>query len=126
MKKFLYIVLFLALLAAGFYFFKRSGASDSTVTPSPSVTSEQGREYTLSEIAEHKDKTSCWLAIDGKVYDVTSFVASGFHPGKDAILQGCGKDATELFNTRPTGSGTSHSERARKMLPKYLIGDLAQ
>lgn len=82
--------------------------------------------YTLEQLAKHADKSSCWLAIDQKVYDVTPFVASGFHPGEEAILQGCGKDATELFNTRPMGSGTSHSERARDMLPKYFIGDLAQ
>ena len=80
--------------------------------------------YTLAQIAEHSDKNSCWFAIDGKVYDVTPYISSGFHPGKAAILQGCGKDATTLFNTRPMGSGTSHSERARKLLPKYLIGNL--
>lgn len=82
--------------------------------------------YTLENISEHNNKDSCWFAIDGKVYDVTPFVASGFHPGKDAILEGCGKDATELFNTRPMGSGTSHSEKARKNLPKYQIGELAK
>lgn len=88
------------------------------------VVTDVTLSYSLAQIAEHGDKNSCWLAIDGKVYDVTPFVKSGFHPGKDAILQGCGKDATVLFNTRPMGSGTSHSERARKMLPKYLIGNL--
>jgi cytochrome b involved in lipid metabolism len=82
--------------------------------------------YTLGQISEHATKDSCWMALEGKVYDVTPFVASGFHPGRDAILQGCGRDATELFNTRPMGTGTPHSERARKMLPKYLIGELAQ
>lgn len=88
------------------------------------IVTDVSVSYSLAQIAEHSDKNSCWFAIDGKVYDVTPFVKSGFHPGKDAILQGCGRDATELFNTRPMGSGTSHSERARKMLPKYLIGNL--
>ncbi len=82
--------------------------------------------YTMEQIAEHNDKNSCWFAIEGKVYDVTPFVKSGFHPGKDAILEGCGKDATELFNTRPMGSKTSHSDKARKSLDKYLIGELAK
>lgn len=80
--------------------------------------------YTIAQVTEHADKNSCWIAIDNKVYDVTPYISSGFHPGKAAILQGCGKDATTLFNTRPMGSGTSHSDRARKMLPKYLIGKL--
>lgn len=81
--------------------------------------------YTLDQIAQHKDSESCWTAIEGKVYDLTPFVKSGFHPGKDAILKGCGIDSTELFNTRPMGTGTPHSERARELLPQYLIGELA-
>ena len=89
------------------------------------VTRETTKAYTLAEIAQHSNAESCWMAIEDKVYDVTSFVKSGFHPGKSAILQGCGQDATELFNTRPMGTGTPHSERARNMLPKYLIGELA-
>jgi len=91
-----------------------------------STTADTPVIYTLSQIAEHATKDSCWLAIEGKVYDVTPFVASGFHPGKDAILEGCGRDATTLFNTRPMGSGTSHSDKARGNLPKYMIGELAK
>lgn len=94
--------------------------------PEMSSSSAEARNYSLAQVGEHADKDNCWIAMDGQVYDVTPFVDSGFHPGKDAILQGCGRDATELFNTRPMGSGTSHSERARKMLPKYLIGQLAK
>ena len=71
---------------------------------------------------KHNTKEGCWLAIDGKVYDVSSFVSS--HPGGDALLEGCGKDATELYETRPMGSGTPHSERARDMLEGYYIGGL--
>ncbi len=88
------------------------------------VVTEGVATYTLAQVAQHATKDNCWMALDSKVYDVTAFVASGFHPGKAAILEGCGKDATELFNTRPMGSGTAHSERARKMLPKYYIGEL--
>lgn len=82
------------------------------------------RSYTMAQVSEHDSKDSCWFAIEGKVYDVTPYIATGFHPGKAAILLGCGKDATVLFNTRPMGSGTAHSERARKSLPKYEIGVL--
>ena len=82
-------------------------------------------KYPLSEIEKHGSKDDCWIALEGKVYDVTPFVKSGMHPGKEKILMGCGKDATTLFNSRP-GSGTSHSERARKMLPNYFVGELAE
>lgn len=101
--------------------FPKNNLSAPASSPTPSPTN---KSYTLEEVAAHAGRESCWLAIEGKVYDVTSFVQGGFHPGKEAILQGCGKDATELFNTRPMGSGTAHSERARKMLPKYYIGEL--
>ena len=91
----------------------------------PDAMSPTGnRSIPLSEIAEHATSDSCWMAIQGKVYDVTPFVKSGFHPGKDAILLGCGKDATEVFTNRPNGSG-SHSEKAFSGLPKYEIGLLA-
>jgi len=80
--------------------------------------------YTLDQVAEHDNKSDCWLAIDGKVYDVTPFIESGLHPGGEQILLGCGKDATDLYNDRPNGSG-SHSNRARGMLDNYEVGTLS-
>merc|ERR1712127_1111177 len=53
--------------------------------------------YTLSEVAKHNTKASCWVVLDGKVLDVTSFLSE--HPGGElAILTFAGKDATEEFN----------------------------
>eukprot|EP00035_Acanthoeca_spectabilis_P020240 m.431825 g.431825 ORF g.431825 m.431825 type:complete len:85 (-) comp17351_c0_seq1:2530-2784(-) len=50
----------------------------------------------MSEVARHKSKDDCWVAIDGKVFDVTKFLDD--HPGgKKAILIYAGKDATEQF-----------------------------
>ena len=127
MKKILWILGLVGIMVGGYYGYQMLYPKP---LPKPVTTSSAAPDsvmtFTLEQLAEHSDKTSCWIAIDGKVYDVTPFVASGLHPGKEAILQGCGKDATELFNTRPMGSKTSHSERARKMLPKYLIGELAK
>jgi cytochrome b involved in lipid metabolism len=80
--------------------------------------------YTLSEIAQHKTKTDCWMAIGGSVYNVTPSTTSGKHPGGDAILAGCGIDATTLFETRPMGTGTPHSEKAHSYLENYKIGKL--
>jgi len=80
---------------------------------------------TRDELATHTTPADCWLAIDGKVYDVSGF-GDDKHPGGKAIYQGCGKDATVLYNTRPMGSGTSHSDKARSFLPNFYIGDLTQ
>ena len=83
------------------------------------------KEYTLTEVAEHSTPEDCWLAIEGKVYDVTGYIADGIHPGGEAIFLGCGKEATDLFNEIP-GEGEPHSERARGFLPNFEIGTLAQ
>lgn len=83
-------------------------------------------EYTLGDVAEHSTPEDCWFSIEGVVYDVTGYIESGKHGGGDAILVGCGLDATELFNTRPMGNGTPHSEKARSFLPNFDIGNLVQ
>lgn len=123
MKKLFLVLLFALFAGAAYYGYTIMYPKP---LPKPENTSDKPMTYTLAQVAEHANRESCWLAIEGKVYDVTPFVASGFHPGKDAILEGCGKDATTLFNTRPMGSGTAHSDKARGSLPKFVIGDLEQ
>lgn len=82
--------------------------------------------YTLEEVAQHgpenPDSEDCWMVIHDKVYSVDEFILK--HPGGEQMSQGCGIDATTLFETRPMGSGTPHSAEARKILEKYYIGDL--
>lgn len=89
------------------------------------VMSDSTDMIALETIAMHATPEDCWFAIEGKVYDVSPYIASGKHPGDEAILLGCGKDATEIFNKRPN-DGTSHSDKARAFLPEFYIGDLFQ
>lgn len=50
----------------------------------------------ITEVAGHSTKKSCWVIISGTVYDVTGLI--DHHPGgPDAILSLAGKDATEDF-----------------------------
>ena len=121
MKKLVITGLMGAIIVLGVWLFAQK--KEEAMSPDIKQTKEN-KTYTLDEIGQHNSKDDCWLAIEGKVYDVTSFVKGGFHPGKEAILQGCGKDATELFNTRPMGSKTPHSDIARKLMSKFLIGEL--
>lgn len=79
--------------------------------------------YTLEEAATHDTYEDCWLVIEGKVYDITTYIDE--HPGQENILEGCGMDATTLYENRPMGSGTPHSEKARTDLEKYYIGELS-
>ncbi len=105
--------------------------SPTSTTPSqkaePATTSAQSvKTYTMEEVAAHgadPDSEECWTVIHDKVYDILDF-ATNSHPGGEIIFEACGKDATKLFETRPMGSKTPHSENARKILEKYYIGDL--
>ena len=49
---------------------------------------------TFSELEKHNTRESCWLLINGHVYDVTSVLR--WHPaGADVLLENAGgKDAT--------------------------------
>ena len=51
-----------------------------------------------SELSEHKSRNSCWLAVHGKVYDVTSFLED--HPGGAGLLiKNAGRDATSAYES---------------------------
>jgi cytochrome b involved in lipid metabolism len=86
----------------------------------PAAAQEPAGGHSAGEVAGHNSEGSCWLIIHGNIYDVTKFIP--FHPGGSAILEGCGKDATGLFETRPMGSGAPHSSYARKTAAGYYAG----
>jgi cytochrome-b5 reductase len=89
--------------------------NSATSVPSTAATAVV---VSTTELAKHNNAQDCWLAIEGKVYNVTSFIPG--HPGGEAIVRGCGQDATAMFNQRPDGS--SHSSRARDLLPSMVVG----
>ncbi|XP_030381739.1 cytochrome b5 reductase 4 [Scaptodrosophila lebanonensis] len=52
---------------------------------------------TNEELARHNNVNDAWLAIRGKVFNVTRYME--FHPGGvNELLRGTGKDATKLFD----------------------------
>ncbi|EIW64799.1 uncharacterized protein TRAVEDRAFT_68523 [Trametes versicolor FP-101664 SS1] len=54
------------------------------------------RTLALDEVAKHNSRSSCWVIIKDKVYDVTEFLAD--HPGgAKIILKYAGKDATSAY-----------------------------
>ena len=56
------------------------------------------REISTEELASHNGQSSCWIAISGKVYDLTSFLSQ--HPGGSGILlKYSGTDATDEFKS---------------------------
>eukprot|EP00472_Partenskyella_glossopodia_P001488 CAMPEP_0197530298 /NCGR_PEP_ID=MMETSP1318-20131121/31384_1 /TAXON_ID=552666 /ORGANISM="Partenskyella glossopodia, Strain RCC365" /LENGTH=539 /DNA_ID=CAMNT_0043086059 /DNA_START=53 /DNA_END=1669 /DNA_ORIENTATION=+ len=50
----------------------------------------------MAQLNEHASETDCWIAVDGMVLDVTSFLDA--HPGgRKILLKEGGKDATKKF-----------------------------
>lgn len=86
------------------------------------ATDGDARRITLAEVAGHADGSSCWMVIEGQVYDLTDYL--GRHPTPPAvILPWCGREATEGMRTK--GYGRDHSPRAWAELEQYRIGVLA-
>ena len=51
------------------------------------------KQIPFSEVQKHNTRESCWVVIDGQVYDATSILDT--HPGGTAVLlKNAGKDAT--------------------------------
>ncbi|RME31891.1 hypothetical protein D6789_01295, partial [Candidatus Woesearchaeota archaeon] len=93
--------------------------------PEAAVLTIESAQETLSlkALATHSIPTNCWTVINGKVYDLSSYISS--HPGGPVITQACGKDATELFNTKG-GAGRPHSAFAQELLEQFLIGSIGE
>ncbi|CAL5202923.1 unnamed protein product [Lathyrus oleraceus] len=93
---------------------KKINVSSSLNTNSTSTTSS--KMFTISEVKKHNNSDSAWIIIDGHVYDCTHYLKD--HPGgADSILINAGTDCTEEFQA-------IHSDKAKKMLDDYLIGEL--
>ena len=52
------------------------------------------KEISIEEISKHDKATDIWVAINGKVYDLTNFLDD--HPGgPDVVTETAGEDATD-------------------------------
>lgn len=93
--------------------------STSTVTTTvPAVPSLPAGVYTMTMVETHNSKSNCWTAINGSVYDLTSWVSR--HPGgENPIVKLCGTNGTGAFQ-RKHGSST----KAQAALGLLKIGSL--
>jgi cytochrome b involved in lipid metabolism len=125
MKKIIWIVIIIILIVLGVFFFNRSASrsDEKVLNTNQSATTTQlqaSSTLTLADISSHSSKDSCWSTIEGKVYDLTSFISK--HPGgADAILSICGKDGSELFDGKH-----GMDPRAKGLLPNFYLGDLVK
>ena len=90
-----------------------------TSSPTPTSTATNGvREFTLAQVSAHNSASSCWSAINGDVYDLTTWI--GQHPGgASAIQRICGTDGTQSFNNQHEGAG-----KVARQLSQFYIGRL--
>ena len=104
-----------------------SSASSSSSTSSPSSSSAAAaadgaaaatwRTVALAELAAHRTMASCWIAVDGGVFDATRFLDD--HPGGPELILGvAGRDATRDF------AAVRHSASARSALAELRVGTL--
>eukprot|EP01108_Squamamoeba_japonica_P007375 TRINITY_DN618_c0_g1_i2.p1 TRINITY_DN618_c0_g1~~TRINITY_DN618_c0_g1_i2.p1 ORF type:complete len:109 (-),score=14.01 TRINITY_DN618_c0_g1_i2:42-368(-) len=78
--------------------------------------SRELQEYTMDEVKKHTANDDAWMVINGRVYDVSNFIDD--HPGGDIILDGAGRDATDMFQD------IGHGQEATYMLIELQIGTL--
>ena len=129
------IVVAVIIIGGGIWLATRSSApTPDTATPAPVTSGTTGTDttgtsggtggsssasgYTASDVAAHASASDCWTIVDGKVYNITSFIPS--HPGGPAIIQACGKDGSSLFHSVPQHDRVN----AQATLDQYFIGNL--
>lgn len=97
----------------------------NAVDPIPTSTSTPQSpasvpNYSMTQVALHKDSSSCWSAINGNVYNLTTWIYR--HPGGPArILSICGKDGSSAFTGQHAGE-----PKPEKMLASFKIGVIAK
>lgn len=86
------------------------------------LSSSPGRpRFTLAQVAAHAKPSDCWMAMNGAVFDVSTYVPQ--HPAPPSVIADwCGREATQAFETK--NRGRPHSPYARQLLEQYRIGIL--
>lgn len=125
------VIVVLGALGGAWYYYNFTKYAPTTyVTDTPSgstttntVTGETSTTtptYTMAQVAQHNNATSCYSVISGSVYDLTMWV--NLHPGgRQAILSICGVDGTAPFMAQHHGA-----PRQMTILARYKIGVLGQ
>lgn len=133
-------LLVLVLLILGGAYWYQNNQTVNTVEPSGEVVPAEEEEaelvseveqeaetpassssdaLTMSVVATHNTRESCWTVINGSVYDLTTWIAR--HPGgANAILRLCGTDGTATFEGQHGGQGGPESQ-----LAEFRVGALA-
>ncbi|KAL4888145.1 cytochrome b5-like heme/steroid binding domain-containing protein [Aspergillus ambiguus] len=75
------------------------------------------KAVTQEQLASHNTPQSLWIAVHGRVYDLTTFGAD--HPGGFDVLESCaGTDGTEAYEY------AGHSEDNMMKMQQFCVGEL--
>ncbi len=103
-------------LVGGLWLAATSAPDTKVQSPSPA-----SKGYALKDVASHNTAGDCWMAIHGKVYDVSTYLPN--HPSRPEVIERwCGREASEAYDTKTRGR--RHSQEADRQLETYLIGRL--
>jgi cytochrome b involved in lipid metabolism len=86
---------------------------------SPIILQAAEKKFTLIEVSKHATIKDCWIVIEEKVYDVSSYIP--LHPTSEEVIgKRCGKNADYGWKTK--GRDKAHSSSAARLLKRYEIG----
>ncbi|KAG2589365.1 hypothetical protein PVAP13_5NG239400 [Panicum virgatum] len=89
-----------------------NGAADKEASPE-----ERERHVTSTEMSKHSSEGDLWVAVQGKVYDVTAWLPR--HPGGDLpLLSLAGQDVTDAFVAY-------HPASTWRVLDRYRVAKLS-
>ncbi len=92
----------------------------TTPVPTQPTTQPTAGGITLAQIASHNSNASCWSAVNGSVYDLTSWIPN--HPGgSQSILSMCGIDGSASYNNQHGGGS-----KPARILAGFKLGALAK
>jgi predicted heme/steroid binding protein len=98
------------------------GGDNGAFAPPSSSAAARGRVVSLAELKSHSAPGNCWLAIEGKVYDVSQWAD---HPGGRVLYSAAGADATDTFRAFHNVVGAQAQRRLELSLQRFEIGTLA-
>ncbi|NTW22165.1 hypothetical protein HGA34_01310 [Candidatus Falkowbacteria bacterium] len=80
----------------------------------------QAVNYTAQDVATHNTAADCWTTVNGKVYNLTTYIASSSHPGGNSAITGlCGIDSTAQFTAKHGSSAAANAA-----LANLFLGDI--
>lgn len=98
-------------------------STPTTTASGATTTTASGSKISAEMVASHNTSSDCWAIIDGKVYDLTKWIA--VHPGgKGPILRSCGKDVSNESASHPGGAFSN--PKVLNILKKFYKGDLTK